>query len=66
MSSDSFHSQVTLMFPSIDAISAFKKECACVDFYIDRDALTLVGSFTKGQVDFARQKYQAQPVTVDR
>lgn len=65
MSSESFHTQVTLLFPSIDAMSSFKKECACVDFYIDRDALTLVGSFTEEQVDFAMQKYQAKPVTVE-
>lgn len=39
--------KVTLSFNSIGDLSAFKKECAFGDFYIDRDAFTLVGSFSQ-------------------
>ena len=51
--------QVVLVFKSIAAISQFKHECACPDFYIDRDALTLVGSFLPEQVQLAKAKYDA-------
>lgn len=58
--------QATLLFPSLSAISQFKNECACGDFYIDRDALTLVGSFTETQVAFAVEKYNAQSVAIKK
>lgn len=51
--------QVILKFMNLKEISAFKHECACPDFYIDRDALTIVGSFTLAQVTIAIQKYGA-------
>jgi hypothetical protein len=51
--------KVILSFHSMDDLSAFKKECACDDFYIDRDALTLVGSFSEAQLKVARDKYRA-------
>lgn len=51
--------QVILKFTNLKEISAFKHECACPDFYIDRDSLTLVGSFTPEQVEIAVQKYAA-------
>lgn len=51
--------QFILKFTTLKAISNFKHECACPDFYIDRDALTLVGSFTSEQVAIAIQKYGA-------
>jgi hypothetical protein len=40
-------------------LSAFKKECACNDFYIDRDELTLVGTFTEEKLKMATSKYLA-------
>lgn len=58
--------QVKLLFDSLTALSQFKNECACSNFYIDRDALTLVGSFTEAQVAIAVGKYNAQPVTVKK
>ena len=42
-----------LVFPSNKAISDFKHECGCNDFYIDRDELTLVGFFTEEQIKLA-------------
>ena len=54
--------QVRLHFKSLESISAFKHECACGDFYIDRDELTLVGSFTEEQVAIALGKYDAVSV----
>ena len=40
-------------------LTAFKKECECSDFYIDRDSLTLVGPFSKEQLKIATGKYFA-------
>lgn len=58
--------QVSLLFAMLDAMSRFKKEYACGDFYIDRDALTLVGSFTEEQMASAMGKYHAQSVTLKK
>lgn len=52
--------QVILAFSSLMAITQFKHECTCPDFYIDRDMLTLVGSFTADQVKIAIEKYNAE------
>ena len=46
-----------LSFKSINDISKFKHECACNDFYIDRDSLTLVGTFTQEQLQIATARY---------
>jgi hypothetical protein len=51
--------KVILVFHSLDDLSAFKKECFCKDFYIDRDALTLVGTFIEAQLKIAVEKYHA-------
>ena len=51
--------QVVLLFQSITAISAFKHESACNDFYIVRDVLMMVGAFQPGQVQLAIKKYEA-------
>jgi hypothetical protein len=51
--------KVVLLFPSLDDLSAFKKESCCEDFYIDRDAITLVGSFIESQLKIAISKYHA-------
>lgn len=50
-----------LVFTSLAAVTQFKRECTCRDFYIDRDACTLVGSFTPEQVMIAVDKYGARP-----
>lgn len=50
---------VTLTFNSISDLSKFKNDCNCSDFYIDRDALTLVGTFTDEQLQIAFNKYSA-------
>jgi hypothetical protein len=55
--------KVILLFRSMAVLSQFKKECTCADFYIDRDALTVVGSFTKEQIAIAMEKYNARPFT---
>ena len=51
--------KVVLVFRSIAALSGFKNECTCDDFYVDRDALTIVGSFTEEQLQIANFKYFA-------
>jgi hypothetical protein len=51
--------KVILLFHSLDDLSAFKKECFCEDFYIDRDAIILVGSFIEAQLKIAIGKYHA-------
>ena len=51
--------KVILSFKSLQDLSAFKKECGCNDFYIDRDSLTLVGSFTEEQLKIATGKFLA-------
>lgn len=51
--------QVILSFQSITDISKFKHECGCRDFYIDRDSLTLVGTFTDEQLQLATLTYSA-------
>jgi hypothetical protein len=51
--------KVFLFFHSLDDLSAFKKQCCCEDFYIDRDALILVGSFIEAQLKIAIEKYHA-------
>lgn len=50
---------VILFFQTLDAISNFKKECNCNDFYIDRDVLSIVGTFTDEQLYLAINKYSA-------
>jgi hypothetical protein len=59
MSSAIPQKQVILKFLTLKVISEFKHKCACPDFYIDRDALILVGSFTPEQVTTAIQKFGA-------
>jgi hypothetical protein len=49
----------SISFTSLSDISNFKHECGCSDFYIDRDNLTLVGTFTKEMLDMASEKYGA-------
>jgi hypothetical protein len=51
--------KVSITFPSITELMAFKQECACNDFYVERDALLLVGSFTEEQLQIANYKYAA-------
>jgi hypothetical protein len=51
--------KVNLLFHSLDDLTAFKKECCCEDFYIDRDAMTLVGSFLEAHLKIAIGKYHA-------
>ena len=48
-----------LTFHSIIDLTIFKKEYACDDFYVERDALLLVGSFTEEQLQIANYKYAA-------
>lgn len=50
---------VSLLFKSIKDIYSFKHECRCSDFYIDRDALKLVGVITEEQLQLAKLKYAA-------
>jgi hypothetical protein len=52
-------SATILVFTSLADLSAFKHGCACDDFYVDRDLLSLVGNFTEEQVELAVSKYQA-------
>ena len=51
--------KVSISFPSIIELVAFKNECASDDFYVDRDALLLVGTFTGEQLQIANYKYAA-------
>ena len=51
--------RMVLVFTSMADISTFKHECICRDFYIDRDLLSLVGSFTEAQLSIAQTKYHA-------
>ncbi|GAA4746262.1 hypothetical protein [Flavisolibacter ginsenosidimutans] len=53
------HTKVNLSFKSLTDLAAFKNECACKDFYIDRDSLTLVGTFSEEQLKIATGKYFA-------
>jgi hypothetical protein len=48
-----------IFFLSNEAILSFKHECACNDFYIDRDAIALVGFFTQEQIQMAIERYGA-------
>jgi hypothetical protein len=59
------HNQVILLFKSTSAISQFKKQCTCDDFYVDRDAVTLVGTFTPEQIHLAVEKYEAEVLGVN-
>lgn len=52
--------QASLYFNSTAAISLFKQEAACQDFYIDRDAVALIGFFTEAQIRLALTKYEAR------
>ena len=51
--------KVILSFQTLAEISNFKKECNCNDFYVDRDSLSLVGTFTDAQLQLATNKYNA-------
>lgn len=60
MSSENISAKkIVLVFKSITDISKFKHECECSDFYIDRDQLTLVGTFSDEQLQLATNKYSA-------
>ena len=50
---------VVIQFKSISDISDFKHECDCNEFYIERDTLSIVGSFTEEQLKMAGEKYDA-------
>lgn len=52
--------QLRLLFKSGEVMTAFKRECTCPDFYIDRDAIAIVGFFTNEQVQMALTKYEAK------
>lgn len=56
--------QLSLLFKSGEVMTAFKRECACPDFYIDRDAIAIVGFFTNEQVQRAITKYEARIGTI--
>ena len=51
--------KVRLNFNNIIQLNAFKNGSDCRDFYIDRDAFMLVGSFTEEQLQIANDKYAA-------
>lgn len=51
--------KIVLSFHSVTDISKFKHECGCSDFYLERDLLTLVGTFTEEQLKIATNKYSA-------
>ena len=53
------HQKAILVFKSITELTAFKRDCQCDDFYIDRDELSLVGSFTEDQLQSAKNNYSA-------
>lgn len=52
--------QISLFFTSAAAISQFKQESGCQDFYIERDALAVVGHFTEEQIGLAVAKYEGR------
>ena len=58
--------QVSLFFKSAAAISQFKQESAAQDFYIDRDALAMVGFFTDEQLRLAVTKYKVKCITTSQ
>ena len=51
--------KATLIFQSITDLTNFKNECGCDDFYIERDGLLLVGTFTEEELQIANYKYAA-------
>jgi hypothetical protein len=51
--------RVAIIFPSIALLSNFKQACTCNDFYVDRDAFTLVGTFTEDQLQIANKGFLA-------
>ena len=57
--SDSAKTKMVIYFNSISDITQFKQECDFNDFYIDRDSISLVGSFTDDQLQIATSKYLA-------
>lgn len=52
--------EVMIVFSSLEAISKFKHECACNDFYVDRDSLTLVGFFKPEHIRLAADEFGAR------
>ncbi len=44
-------------FRSIQDLNDFKHKSSCNDFYINREALTLVGKFTQIELDLAISYY---------
>jgi len=51
--------KATLIFKSITDLTNFKNECGCDDFYIERDGLLLVGTFTEQELQIVNYKYAA-------
>lgn len=51
--------KATLIFQSIIDLTNFKHECGCDDFYIERDGLLLVGTFSDDELQLANYKYAA-------
>lgn len=48
-----------LQFKNLSEVESFKKECDCNDMYIDKDAITIVGTFTELQLKSATSAYNA-------
>lgn len=49
-----------LVFPSFSDLSNFKRQLQCLDFYIDRETLTLIGTFSKKDIEDATTHYAAK------
>jgi hypothetical protein len=49
-----------LIFPTMAHLSGLKNHIQCNDFYIDRDAFTIVGTFSETDIDLATKTYGAK------
>ena len=56
---------MTIQFKSIDDLNNFKRESGCNDYYVVKDFLSLVGTFTESNLHLATDKFNAM-VSVDR
>lgn len=60
------HQKAVLIFKSMTQLVAFKNDRKCDDFYIDRDELSLVGTFTEDQLQSAKNDYSASFTFTDK
>lgn len=55
--------RTALVFPQLLQLTEFKRKIKCNDYFIDRDAITVIGSFSQKEIEDATSNYDAKMTT---